>query len=141
MLRSLKRSERPADEKSHLFFLQNIILLFCRVRHTALGVPYKGATGRKENMKNVNSGSRKKQAVDTRNNWVTMMFVTHNRYNCIRKQIYIYTCIEAFRLLEHFGFEFGNFDFTMNHVHFFVNILKRYFFKNVEIILSQIARK
>jgi REP element-mobilizing transposase RayT len=88
------------------------------------------------------SGSSKKIAGDTRNNWVTMMFVTHNRYNCFRKQIYIDICIQAFHDLERFGFEFGDFGFALNHVHFLVNIPKRYSVQTAEIILkSYTARK
>jgi len=88
------------------------------------------------------SGSSKKIAGDTRNNWVTMMFVTHNRYNCFRKQIYIDICIQAFHELERFGFEFGDFGFAMNHVHFLVNIPKRYSVQTAEIMLkSYTARK
>jgi REP element-mobilizing transposase RayT len=84
----------------------------------------------------VNSGSSKKIAGDTRNNWVTMMFVTHNRYNCFRKQIYIDICIQTFHELERFGFEFGDFGFALNHVHFLVNIPKRYSVETAEIILK-----
>ena len=90
----------------------------------------------------VNSGSSKKIAGDTRNNWVTMMFVTHNRYNGFRKQICIDICIQAFHGLERFGFEFGDFGFALNHVHFLVNIPKRYSVQTAEIILkSYTARK
>ena len=90
----------------------------------------------------VNSGSSKKIADDTRNNWVTMMFVTHNRYNCFRKQIYIDICIQAFHELGRFGFEFGDFGFAMNHVHFLVNIPKRYSVQTAEIMLkSHTAKK
>ena len=89
----------------------------------------------------VSSASSKKIAGDTRNNWVTMMFVTHNRYNCYRKQIYIDTCIQAFHDLERFGFEFGDFGFALNHVHFPVNIPKRYSVKDVEIILKVYSSK
>jgi REP element-mobilizing transposase RayT len=88
------------------------------------------------------SVSSKKISGDTRNNWVTMMFVTHNRYNCFRKQIYIDTCIQAFHDLERFGFEFGDFGFALNHVHFLVNIPKRYSIQTAEIMLkSYSARK
>jgi len=89
----------------------------------------------------VNSGSFKKIAGDTRNNWVTMMFVTHNRYNCFRKQIYIDTWIQAFHDLERFGFEFGDFGFVINHVHFLVNIPKRYSVQIAEIILKSHSAK
>ena len=87
------------------------------------------------------SGSSKKIAGDTRNNWVTMMFVTHNRYNCFRKQIYIDTCIQAFHDLERFGFEFGDFGFALNHVHFLVNIPKRYSVQTAEIMLKSYTAK
>ena len=87
------------------------------------------------------SGSSKKISGDTRNNWVTMVFVTHNRYNCFRKQIYIDTCIQAFHYLERFGFEFGDFGFALNHVHFLVNIPKRYSVETAEIMLKSISAK
>ena len=89
----------------------------------------------------VNSGSPKKIAGDTRNNWVTMMFVTHNRYNCFRKQIYIDICIQAFHDLERFGFEFGDFGFALNHVHFLVDIPKRYSVETAEIMLKSYTAK
>ena len=92
-------------------------------------------------MENVISCSPKKIAGDTRNNWVTMMFVTHNRYNCFRKQIYIDICIQAFHDLERFGFEFGDFGFALNHVHFLVNIPKRYSVQTAEIILKSYTAK
>ena len=89
----------------------------------------------------VYSGSSKKISGDTRNNWVTMMFVTHNRYNCFRKQVYIDTCVQAFHELERFGFEFGDFGFAMNHVHFLVNIPKRYSIQTAEIMLKSHSAK
>ncbi|MBU0667377.1 MAG: hypothetical protein KKB65_04990 [Nanoarchaeota archaeon] len=42
--------------------------------------------------------------IDTRNNWVTFMFMCKCRYNCLRKQFVMNDCEEAFR---EFGFEFG----------------------------------
>jgi REP element-mobilizing transposase RayT len=99
-----------------------------------------GATGKKL-MNIVISGSHKKPAVDTRNNWVTLMFVTHNRYNCFRKQVYIDTCIQAFQDLERFGFKFGDFGFAMNHVHFLVNIPKKYSIQTAEIMLKSYSAK
>ena len=93
-------------------------------------------------MEIVSSGSSKKITGDTRNNWVTMMFPTHNRYRNFRKQSHIDTCIQAFRDLERFGFEFGEFGFAENHVHLQVNIPKRYSLQNAEILLkSYTARK
>jgi REP element-mobilizing transposase RayT len=105
-------------------------------------LPSKGATGAKNFMDNiVNSGSPKKIAGDTRNNWVTMMFVTHNRYNCLRKQIYIEVLLQAFHDLEHFGFEFGEFGFALNHVHFLINIPKHYSVQTAEIMLKSYTAK
>ncbi|ENO11736.1 transposase [Thermoplasmatales archaeon SCGC AB-539-C06] len=93
-------------------------------------------------MEFVSSGSSKKISGDTRNNWVTMMFVTHQRYKCFKKQQHIDTCISAFRELERFGFEFGEFGFAWNHVHFQVNIPKRYSVETAEIMLkSHCAKK
>jgi REP element-mobilizing transposase RayT len=136
-----KRSVRPADEKSHLFFLQSNNISFLS-RAAGICLPFTDATGEKNFMENVISGSPKKIAGDTRNNWVTMMFVTHNRYNCFRKQIYIDICVQAFHELERFGFEFGDFGFALNHVHFLVNIPKRYSVQAAEIMLkSYTARK
>ena len=92
-------------------------------------------------MNTVSSDSSKKIVVDTRNNWVTMMFVTHNRYNCFQKQIYIDICIQVFHELERFGFEFGDFGFALNHVHFLVNIPKRYSIQIAEIMLKSHSAK
>jgi REP element-mobilizing transposase RayT len=92
-------------------------------------------------LKFVSSGSSKKISDDARNNWVTMMFVTHNRYMCFRKQSHIDTCISAFKELERFGFEFGEFGFAWNHVHFQVNIPKRYSVQNAEIMLKSRSAK
>ena len=89
----------------------------------------------------VSSGSSKKISGDTRNNWVTMMFPTHKRYRNFRKQSHIDTCIQAFRELERFGFEFGEFGFAENHVHFQVNIPKKYSLQNAEILLKSYSSK
>ena len=72
------------------------------------------------------SVSYKKPVGDTRNNWVTMMFVTKYRFNCFRKQSHIDTCKQAFKELGQFGFAFGDFGFAGTHVHFQVNIPERY---------------
>ena len=49
ILRGLKHSERPADEKPFQSFSPLNILFFCRTRQTAQGLSYKGATGTKTN--------------------------------------------------------------------------------------------
>ena len=71
-----------------------------------------------------------------------MLFVTKNRYNCFKKQEHRKTCTEAFHEMERFGYEFGDFGFAWNHVHFQVNIPKRYSVQDAEIMLkSYSARK
>ena len=64
--------------------------------------------------------------IDTRNNWVTMMFVCKCRYNCLCKQSVITDCELAFREFEKQGFTFGPFGFAGNHVHFRVDVPKKY---------------
>ena len=83
----------------------------------------------------------RKATEDTRNNWVTMMFVTKCRFNCFLKQSHIDTCIAAFREFEASGFEFGTFGFGGNHVHFLVNIPKGYSVQNAEILLKSRSAK
>ena len=73
---------------------------------------------------------------DTRNNWVTMVFVTKCRFNCFRKQSHIDTCTAAFLELEAQGFEFGEFGFGGNHVHFLANVPKQYSIQTAEIMLK-----
>jgi len=92
-------------------------------------------------MENVSSGCYKKLMGDTRNNWVTMMFVTKKRYMCFRKQSHINTCAESFRELERFGFEFGDFGFAGNHVHFQTNVPKKYSLEDAEIMLKSRSAK
>lgn len=92
-------------------------------------------------MKNVSSGCYKKLAHDTRNNWLTMMFTTKCRFNCFRKQSHIDTCIEGFRELERFEFEFGDFGFAGVHVHFPVNVPKQYSVEDAEIMLKSYSSK
>jgi len=74
----------------------------------------------------VKSVLRQLATLHMRNNWVTMMFKTKCNYNCFQKQSHIDTCTNAFRDFERFGFEFRDFGFTGCHVHFPVNIPKRY---------------
>ena len=104
-------------------------------------MPYKGATGEINNMKIVSSGSSKKISGDTRSNWVTMLFITKKRYRCFRKQSHIETCKKRFKELESLGFEFGEFGFAGNHVHFQVNIPKKYSVEKTEIILKSETSK
>jgi REP element-mobilizing transposase RayT len=110
-------------------------------RAAGFRLPLKDATGEKIFMENVNSIGPKKIMHDTRNNWITMMFPTHKRYRNFRKQSHIDTCTQAFRDLERFGFEFGEFGFAENHVHFQVNIPKRYSIQNAEILLKSYSSR
>ena len=74
--------------------------------------------------------------IDTRNNWVTMMFVCKCRYNCLRKESVMNDCTAAFKELESHGFEFGPVGFGGNHTHFRVNVPKRYSVTEAEIMLK-----
>jgi REP element-mobilizing transposase RayT len=96
---------------------------------------------KKQSMKDVSSGSPKKISGDTRNNWIEMLFVTKKRYRNFRKQTHIGTCQKRFKELESLGFEFGEFGFADNHVHFQVNIPKKYSVETTEIILKSETSK
>jgi len=63
---------------------------------------------------------------DTRNNWITVQFVTKCRYNCFRRQSVIDSCIAGIKELERLGFEFGEMGFPLNHAHISVNVPKKY---------------
>ena len=89
----------------------------------------------------LNSFSYKKPSEDTRNNWVTMMFVTKKRYNCFRKQSVINTCIEAFEEFKALGFEFGEMGFGGTHVHMSVNVPKKYSIQVAGIMLKSRSAK
>ena len=78
---------------------------------------------------------------DTRNNWITMMFVCKCRYNCLRKQSVMNDCESAFREFEYNGFEFGPIGFGGNHTHFRVNIPKKYSIIDTEIMLKSQSSK
>ena len=91
-------------------------------------------------MNDLSSVSSKKQD-DTRNNWVTMMFVTKCRYNCFRKQSHINTCVDAFKEFEVQKFEFREIGFAGNHVHFQTNIPKQYSVMVAEIMLKSRSSK
>ena len=69
------------------------------------------------------------------------MFPTKYRYNCFLKQSHINTCILAFKELEAFGFEFGEIGFGGNHVHFDVDIPKKYSIGVAEIMLKSRSSK
>ena len=73
---------------------------------------------------------------DTRNNWMTFQFVTKCRYNCFRRQSVIDTCIEGFKELEAFGFEFGEMAFPIDHAHLSLNLPKKYSLQDALIMLK-----
>ena len=78
---------------------------------------------------------------DTRNNWVTMMFVCKCRYNCLRKQSVMNDCEAAFREFEACGFKFGAIGFGGNHTHFRVDVPKQYSVEEAEIMLKSRSSK
>jgi REP element-mobilizing transposase RayT len=110
-------------------------------RAAGIRLPIKDATGEKIFMENVNSVGPKKIMGDTRNNWVTMMFKTKCNYNCFQKQSHIDTCTQAFRDFERFGFEFSDFGFGGSHVHFPVNVPKKYSIEEAESMLKSYSAK
>ena len=78
---------------------------------------------------------------DTRNNWVTMMFVCKCRYNCLRKQSVMNDCILALKEFKQENFEFGPVGFGGNHIHFRVNIPKKYSIIQAIIMLKSRSSK
>ena len=78
---------------------------------------------------------------DTRNNWITMMFVCKCRYNCLRKQSVMNDCEAAFKEFEKYKFEFRPIGFGGNHTHFRVNVPKRYSVIEAEIMLKSYSSK
>lgn len=74
--------------------------------------------------------------MDTRNNWITFMFVCKNRYNCFLKQSHINSCTDAFHEFDAHGFKFRIIGFAGNHVHFDVDIPKRYSIEDAETMLK-----
>ena len=78
---------------------------------------------------------------DTRNNWVTMMFVCKSRYNCLRKQSVMDDCTAAFKEFERFGFQYSEIGYGGNHVHFSVDVPKRYSIEVAEIMLKSRSSK
>ena len=80
---------------------------------------------------------QKKIEGDTRNNWITFMFVSHCRYKVFRKQLTIDTCTRGFKELEAFGFEFGPIGFGGTHTHGRVSVPKKYSYQETEIMLKK----
>ena len=78
---------------------------------------------------------------DTRNNWITIIFVCKNKFNCFKKQSHINTCLDAFKELEAFGFEFGEIGFGGDHTHFETDVPKKYSIEVAEIMLKSISSR
>lgn len=87
-------------------------------------------------MVHVLSSISSKKREDTRNNWVTFVFVCKYRFNCFLKQSHIDTCTAAFREFEEHGFRFDEIGFAGNHVHFIADVPKKYSITNAEIMLK-----
>ena len=75
-------------------------------------------------------------SIDTRNNWITLMFKCKCAYNCLRKQSIMDDCEQAFRDHDKLGFEFREIGFGGNHTHFSVNVPKKYSIMEAEIMLK-----
>ena len=91
------------------------------------------------NLSNFVSGSSKshRKGLDTRNDWTVFMFVTHKRKNNFRKESTQRACEAGFRELEKHGFKFGPIGFGGTHVHFRVDVPKRYSKMQAEIMLKR----
>ena len=74
--------------------------------------------------------------IDTRNNWITFMFKCKYAYNCLRKQTVMDDCTLAFKEFEKHGFVFDTIGYGGNHVHFSVDIPKKYSVQMVVIMLK-----
>jgi len=74
--------------------------------------------------------------MDTRNNWITFMFKCKYAYNCLQKQSIIDDCTAAFKELENQGFQFREFGYGGNHVHFDADVPKRYSVLVAEIMMK-----
>ena len=90
---------------------------------------------------NLNSFSYKKHSEDTRNNWVVLQFLPKCRYKCFRRQSVVDSCTAGFKELERFGVEFGEFGFSVDHVHLSINIPKEYSLQDAEIMLKSYSAK
>mgnify|MGYP001616434809 CR=1 FL=1 len=93
------------------------------------------------NLSNFVSGSSKslRKGKDTRNDWTVFMFVSHKRKNVFRKESTQRACEAGFRELEKFGFKFGPIGFGGTHVHFRVDVPKRYSKMQAEIMCSRVG--
>ena len=89
------------------------------------------------NLSNFVSGSSKRRQADTRNDWTLFMFVSHCRWNVFRKESTQKVCEAGLRELEQYGFKFGPIGFGGTHVHFRVDVPKRYSKEEAEIMLKR----
>ena len=89
------------------------------------------------NLSNFVGGSSKRYRQDTRNDWTMFMFVSHCRYNVFRKESTQKACEAGLRENEKFGFKFGPIGFAGTHVHFRVDVPKRYSKMQAEIMLKR----
>ena len=89
------------------------------------------------NLQSFVSGSSKSLRKDTRCDWTMFMFVSHCRFNVFRKESTQQACEAGLRECEKFGFKFGTIGFGGTHVHFRVDIPKRYSKQDAEILLKK----
>ena len=79
--------------------------------------------------------------IDTRNNWIAFMFKCKYAYNCLLTQTVMDDCTSAFKEFEKHGFVFDEIGYGGNHVHFSVDIPKKYSVQNAEIMLKSRSSK
>ena len=79
--------------------------------------------------------------IDTRNNWLTKMFKCKLVYNCLRKQSVMDTCTSALKYFEKHGFKFTEIGYGGNHLHFTVDVPKKYSILNTIIMFNSHTSK
>ena len=101
------------------------------------GTRITSAGGFPMNLCNFGSASSKSLRKDTRCDWTMFMFVTHKRKKNFRKLSHQQICEAGLRENEALGFKFGPIGFGPNHVHFRVDVPKRYSKQQAEIMLKR----
>ena len=103
--------------KSYLFLFDNNTFFLLRAADQKV-CSLKAQQECDQILRNVCSGSSKKISGDTRNNWVTMMFVTKNRYKCFRKHVIKVVAVDGVGNQD--GKEFTLWKMCFNYPFFYV---------------------
>ena len=78
---------------------------------------------------------------DTRFIRVEFMFVAKYRYNVFRKQSTINVCLSAFEQIEQYGYRFYKTGFAGTHVHFMVDVPKKYSIAQAEAFIKSYSSR